>query len=61
MCGRYYINSNILKKIEQADAFSDASVRAAAQEPRRDIRPSETAPVLGQERKQFRTRPANTY
>lgn len=46
MCGRYYINSNILKKIEQADAFSDASVRAAAQEPRRDIRPSETAPVL---------------
>lgn len=45
MCGRYYINSNILKKIEQADAFSDASGRAA-QESRRDIRPSETAPVL---------------
>ena len=49
MCGRYYINSSILKKIEQEDAFYGASgvpVRGTPQGDRRDIRPSETAPVL---------------
>lgn len=49
MCGRYYINSNILKKIEQVEAVSGASGisgRETVQGSRRDIRPSETAPVL---------------
>lgn len=49
MCGRYYINSNILKKIEQVEAvsgISGISGRETVQGSRRDIRPSETAPVL---------------
>lgn len=49
MCGRYYINSNILKKIEQVDDFSGNCGIAGgktAERSRRDIRPSETAPVL---------------
>lgn len=49
MCGRYYINSVILKKIEQKEGFSGDSCISGGktvERSRRDIYPSETAPVL---------------